>query len=152
MPPFDQPLDQLNDHADVLAGPRLVIGAAQAQPIRIGHVGGGHLLGQPLASAGPLAGRRIDLVVDVRDVCYKSGSVAFMDQKTVQQREDHERTGVADMDAAVHRRTAHVKSELPRVMWLERTDLAGAGVVKGDRAQSGPTLAPASAAKSTEHL
>ena len=68
--------------------------------VRVVHVGGGHLARQLLAGHAGLARGVVDLVVHVGDVLDQRHVVALVLEEALQQREDDERAGVADVDAA----------------------------------------------------
>jgi len=145
MAPLQQPLDQLDDPADRLAGERFVIGAPESQAVGVRHIQGGHLAGELRALAPGLACGGIDLVVDVRDVCYKSHVIALVSEKSLQEREDHIRARVADVDPSVDGRSAGVDPDPARRTWLERQHPAGTRVMQGNISQGPPTLASANA-------
>src|SRR5205085_6407524 len=104
------------------------------------------------AAAGTVLGGGVDFVVDVRDVCYKAGLIARMVKEPLEQREDHERPRVADMDWSIDRRAAHVHPDPPLLAGLDRRNASGARVVQRKSPRTGllipesyqdaPTLTP----------
>ena len=89
---------------DRLGRERLVVGTAEPEPVGVGAVGGGHLPRQLLRSRTPaLARGDVDLVVDVGDVLDQRDVVALVLEQPLEQREDHERPRVADVDARCRR-------------------------------------------------
>jgi hypothetical protein len=64
-------------------------------------------------------------------------------EEALEDREDNERPGVADMDAVVDRRPARVDRDLAGLAGLERQDLARPRVVDRDRPQDAGNLASA---------
>src|SRR2546421_4675882 len=122
--------DQLDHVLDRRAREGLVVGAAEAEPVGVGEVCGGHLARQLLARDPSLAGRGVDLVVYVRDVRYKIDLVTLMDQKSLQQQEHDVRTRVADMDTTVDSGTAGVNAHSARLPRLQRLEPARPRVVQ----------------------
>ncbi len=143
MAPLDQVLDQAHDFGDRLARQGLLIGPSEPEEVGVVLVGRRHLLGQDLAGDAGLAGRHVDLVVDVRDVCHELDVVALVGQKPLEQGEDDERAGVAHVHAAVDRRPAGIDPHSPRGLGDELPDLPGPSVMERHGAQRGRTLAPA---------
>ena len=93
--------------------------------------------------AGP--GRGVDLVVHVGDVRDERHLESLVDEKPFEQREDHERARVADVDWPVDGRPAGID---PYLAGLSRPKLlhgAGPRVMKQNLAQGPATLAPAGA-------
>ena len=140
VPALDQRADQVEDRLHVLGGERLVVGPAEAEPLGVGHVVGGHLARQ----VGRLAPGRprgvVDLVVDVGDVGHERHAVALVLEEALQLREDHERPRVADVHARVDGRPAGVDADRARVARLEGPQLPRARVVEPDRPHRGVTL------------
>jgi hypothetical protein len=130
---LDQGLDQQDDLRDGPRGERLRVGPAEAERVGVGDVRGGHLvcvLGRRLPR---LAGGVVDLVVDVGDVDDQLRIEPLVDQEALQQGEDDERPGVADVDAPVDRRAAGVDPHLAGLARLELANLAAERVVDANR-------------------
>jgi hypothetical protein len=145
MPALDQDLDQLDDLGNGRARQWLVIGSSKTQQVGVRYVRRRHLAGE-LFARDPLApGRRVDLVVDIRDVCYECHDVALALEKPFQQRKDNEGSGITDVDATVNSRTAGVYPHPARLTRLERAQLSGSRVMQRNRAQDPATLAAAGA-------
>ena len=129
-------LDQVGDqrHDRVHGGRRLglVVGAAQAQARGVVHVVGGHLGGQLLAGRAGLAGRVVDLVVHVGDVLDQRDLQPLVLEEALEQREHHERAGVAHVHARVDGGPAGVDAHLAGLARLQRLQLAGERVVDAD--------------------
>ena len=136
----DQTLDHRHDLGDRLARARLVVGPAQPETVGVGEVRVGHLARELVAGDGRLARGRVDLVVDVGDVDHQRDGVALVLEEPLEQREHHERARVADVDRAVHGWAAGIDPDPAGLARLERTHLAGAGVVQADLAHSQATL------------
>ena len=133
VPALDEVGDQRHDRLDVLRRQRLVVGPAEAEALGVVLVVRGHLGGQRLRADPGLARRRVDLVVDVRDVGHQRGLEALVLEEALEQREDDERAGVADVDARVDRRPAGVDADATGVARLERHDPPGTRVMQGNR-------------------
>ena len=141
---FDQTLDVGDDLLHRLGGQRLVVGAPEPERVGVGAVVRGHLrrqldAGAPRASYGAGArgvgaGGVVDLVVDVGDVDDQRHLQALVFEEALHQAEDDERARVADVDAAVDGRPAHVDADPPGVARVQRQELAAAGVVQADLA------------------
>ena len=99
VPALDQVADQRDDLLDHQRRLRLVVGAAEPEPLRVGDVVRGHLRRELVRrpSGGPR--RVVDLVVDVGDVGDERRLVALVREEAGQQAEDDERARVADVDA-----------------------------------------------------
>ena len=94
----DQTLDHRHDLGDRLARARLVVGPPEPETVGVGEVRVGHLARELVAGDGRLARGRVDLVVDVGDVGHQRDRVALVLEEPLEQREDHERARVADVD------------------------------------------------------
>ena len=125
----DEVLDQSDDRRDRLGGLRLLVGAAEAEPVRVLDVGGRHLARELLARHAALAGGVVDLVVHVGDVDDERGVVALVFQKALEEREDDERPRVSNVQPAVDGGPAGVDADPPAVARLDRDDLAAQRVV-----------------------
>ena len=131
----NQVLDQPDDWPDGRAGERLVVRSAQAQGVRVGDVRISHLARQLFARDAGETRRVVDLVVDVGDVRDERDLVAFVFEEPLEQRENHVRPRVPDMDAAVHGRAAHVNPHLSVSAGDELAELSSPRVVQQDLAQ-----------------
>jgi hypothetical protein len=94
-------------------------------------------------SAEPARGR-VDLVVDVGNIRHKGDLMTLVREEARQQREDHERPGVADVDPAIDGRPAGVDAHVTGLLRIERSKAGGSRVVQGNGSQDRATLAPAS--------
>ena len=115
--------DQLLDHPDLLRhrprSRRLGVRPPEPESARVVQVPPCRSLGE----AGALAGRGVvDLVVDVGDVDHQRGLVARSLEPALQPHREHERDGVADVDALVDGRPAEVHADRPgrAGQWLQR--------------------------------
>ena len=125
VPGGDQVLDQRDDRADRLGGLRLVVGPADAERVGVRPVGGDHPLGMLRRRDPGLARGVVDLVVDVGEVDHERRRVALVGEEAAQQREDHVRPRVADVDRPVGGRAAGVDPDLPPGPGIESLHLAG---------------------------
>ena len=91
----------VDDRLDRLGGQRLVVGPAEAEPVGVGEVVRRSSRAPARPTARPARARGVvDLVVDVGDVGHERRLVALVLEEALEQREDDERAGVADVDAA----------------------------------------------------
>src|SRR5439155_12533850 len=120
----DQLADQGDDLGQRLGGTRLDVGPPQAQFVRVGDVGVGHLAGQVVGMDAPLPGRLVDLVVDVGDVLDQLHRLPAPLEVALHQLEDDVGPGVANVDAVVHGRAADVHADTAVVARLELDELA----------------------------
>ena len=127
----DQRPDEGDDRRDRLRRQRLVVGSSEAEPIGVLDVGGRHLLGEPLRRLARLAGRGVDLVVDVGYVDDQARVVPLVLEEALEQREDDVGAGVADVNAGVRRGAAGVDAD-DSVAALEGAQLAAERVVDAD--------------------
>jgi hypothetical protein len=132
----DQRLDQLHDRLDRLRRLRLVVGAAEAETVRVGGVVGDHLLGVLSRGHSALPSRVVDLVVDVGEVDHQGRPVALVLEEPPQDAEDDVGPRVADVDRAVGGRAARVDADLAGRPGLERPHLARQRVLKPHLAQT----------------
>ena len=129
----DQPLDQLDDLADVLGRVRLGVRPARARAGPCRRCSGAAISAASSAERPPGRPRRVvDLVVDVGDVADQHDAVALVLEEPLELGEDDERPRVADVHARVDRRAAGVDPHPRRVARLERLQGAGSGVVERD--------------------
>ena len=129
--------DQVDDRADRLRGQRLVVGAAEPEPVGVGHVGGGHLARELVRGDARLDRGVVDLVVDVGDVDHQRDREALVLEEALEQQEGHVRPRVADVHARVHGGPAGVDAHPERIARVEPLQAAGAGVVQRDLAWHG---------------
>ena len=118
-----------------------MVGTTQPQRVGVRAVVRGHLRRQLSARLAPRARGVVDLVVDVGDVDHEADVVALVPEEARQQAEDDERARVADVDAAVDRRTARVDPHAPGVARAQRQHLAAERVVQNDLSHRRATLA-----------
>ena len=85
-----------------------MVGAPDPECVGVREIVGRHLRGELSDGHALGACGIVDLVVDVREVDDEVHLVALVAQEASEQAEDHERPGVADVDAAVDGRAAGV--------------------------------------------
>ena len=125
-----------DDRVDRLGGLRLRVRAAEPEPVGVLDVPGGHLARELRARHAALARGVVDLVVHVGDVHDQRRVVALVLEEALEQREDHERPRVPDVDPAVDRRAAGVDADPVAVARLDRDDVAAQRVVNAQLAHA----------------
>ena len=133
---LDQRRDLGHDRLDPLARERLVVGSPEPQPVGVLDVVGRHLAGERDARDAPLRRGDVDLVVHVRHVDRERDCVAEVLEEALEEAEDDERSGVADMDPVIDGRPADIDRNAPGLARRERRDGSRAGVVKAKLSHS----------------
>ena len=130
VPGFDEDRDQVDDPLNGLHSLGLVIGASEAETVRVPLVVGGHLGGQVCAGRSRRACGVVDLVVHVGHVLDQGHLVPLVLQEALEQGEHHERPRIADVHASVDGGPAGIDRHPPGLTRLERLDRAAERVVK----------------------
>ena len=107
-----------------------MVGTPEAEPIGVGDVERRHLGGELDARPPGRGCGCIDLVVDVGDVYDERHVEAAVLEKALQQAEDDERPGVADVDAAVDGWPADVDPDASGLAGLEPANVTRERVVE----------------------
>ena len=121
--------DQVDDLGDRLGGERLGVRAAEPEPVGVLHVQAGHLASVFGRSHARLARGDVDLVVDVGDVDRELGPVSRASQEPGQEHRDHERAGVAHVDARIDGWPAGIDPDCSVGARLDRAEIPTQGVV-----------------------
>ena len=134
----DQRRNLRDDRLDPLAGERLVVGSAEPQSVGVLDVVGRHLVCERDARDAPRRRGDVDLVVHVRHVDRERDRVADVLEEALEEAEDDERSGVADMDPVIDGRPADIERNAPGLARRERPDRSRAGVVEAKLSHDRP--------------